>query len=55
MNSLCDPCSQVHASAFMRTLGKAVESADNLAEVLPVLARLGRSHAMMGIRSGGGD
>ena len=34
----------------MRTIGKVIEGMDHLDDVMPMLARLGRSHAMMGIK-----
>ena len=40
----------MHASAIMRTLGKIIEGMDHLEDVAPLLARLGRSHAAVGIR-----
>ena len=40
----------MHASAIMRTIGKAVENAERLHEVYPVLARLGRTHANLNVK-----
>ena len=40
----------MHASAIMRTLGKVIENMGHLEAVVPMLARLGRSHATMGVK-----
>ena len=40
----------MHASAIMRTIGKAIESAEQLHAVTPVLARLGRTHANLFVK-----
>ena len=40
----------MHASAIIRTIGKAVEGAEQLQEVLSVLARLGRTHANLFVK-----
>ena len=39
---------RMHASAVIRTVGACIESAGNLESVVPTLARLGRSHALVG-------
>ena len=41
---------KMHAAAIMRTVGKVIDNMGNLVEVVPMLARLGRSHALLGIR-----
>ena len=40
----------MHASAIMRTIGKAIENAEQLHGVIPVLARLGRTHANLFVK-----
>ena len=40
----------MHASAIMRTIGRAIEGAEQLHEVLPMLARLGRTHANLFVK-----
>ena len=41
---------QMHASAIMRTVGMFIENMDNIQAVVPVLARLGSTHALLGVR-----
>ena len=40
----------MHASAIMRTIGRAIEGAEQLHEVLPMLTRLGRTHANLFVK-----
>ena len=41
---------QMHASAIMRTVGMFIENMDNIQAVVPMLARLGSTHALLGVR-----
>ena len=40
----------MHASAIMRTVGMFIENMDNIQAVVPTLARLGGTHALLGVR-----
>ena len=40
----------MHASAIVRTVGKFFENMDHVESVMPMLERLGASHASLGVK-----